>query len=128
MNYLTTDDVIQIHDRIVQHYGGASTALRDFGMLDSACAVPQQAVFGTELYPTLHEKAGILFFLLIQNHPFVDGNKRTAVACLERFLEMNGYRLDATDDELFDLTVSVATAQTPKEEVAPWIEQRLTTL
>lgn len=125
MPYLTTDNVMQIHDRIVQHYGGASIGLHDFGALNSACAAPRQVVFGTELYPMLSEKAGILFFLLIQNHPFVDGNKRTAVVCFERFLEMHGYRLDATEDALFDLTLAVATSQIPKEQVALWIEQRL---
>lgn len=73
--YLSTDEVEHLHERIIRDYGGASLAVRDSGALESALATPQQAVFGTELYATLDEKAAVLLFLLIQNHPFVDGQQ-----------------------------------------------------
>ncbi len=126
VEYLTTDDVEQIHERIIRRYGGASLALRDFGALDSAIAAPQQSVFGTELYPNLADKAAILLFLLVENHAFVDGNKRTAAAAATIFLSLNGFNLEATEDEVFDLALNIATGQTPKDDIATWLQSRIT--
>jgi len=75
-----------------------------------------------ELYPDVFSKAAILFYLLIKNHPFVDGNKRTAFLALMRFLNINGYTLDATSDELYQFTVDVASSALGKEE--GWIRDK----
>jgi death-on-curing protein len=126
IRYLALDEVIEIHDRAVQEFGG-SVELRDWGLLDSCVMTPQQVIFDTELYGSVEEKAAMLFYLLIQDHPFVDGNKRTAVLCLRRFLEVNGYRLTADMDEIYEFTMQVASGQSTKEEVADWVKQHTNT-
>jgi death-on-curing protein len=85
--------------------------VRDLGLLDSACHRPQARFFGEEAYPTLTGKAASLLHSLAGNRPLVDGNKRLALLATAVFLRINGYRLDLTDDEAFDLTVSVAAGQ-----------------
>lgn len=93
MRYPTLDEVLILHRLVLDAYGG-SAGLRDLGALQSALVSPRQTMFGEELYPDLAAKAPILLYLLIQNHPFVDGNKRTALATCFWFLESNGYTLD----------------------------------
>ncbi len=78
-------------------------------------------MFGQELYPDLVSKAAILFYLLVKNHAFVDGNKRTAALALIEFLERNGYTLNAANDELYQFTIDVASSVLGKEEVEMWI-------
>jgi death-on-curing protein len=81
-------------------------------------------MFGEELYPDLFSKAAILFYLLVKNHPFIDGNKRTAALALIEFLERNGYTLSATNDELYQFTIDVASSVLTKEEVELWIRDK----
>lgn len=85
MRYLSLTEVIEIHRRVVDQSGGAS-GLRDTGRLDSAVAQPRISFGGRDLYPSLIEKAGSLCFSLVQNHPFVDRNKRLGHAAMERTL------------------------------------------
>jgi len=99
VRYLTIDEIFAIHDRAIREYGG-SPELADLGRLEASLAAPRQTMFGEELYPDIFSKAAILFYSLIKNHPFVDGNKRTAFLSLMRFLNLNGYTLNATNDEL----------------------------
>lgn len=88
MRYLTLREILEIYQRVMQQSGGL-VGIRDLGALESAVAQPRMTFGGAELYPTLVEKAASLGFSLIQNHPFVDGNKRTAHATLETFLVLN---------------------------------------
>ncbi|OQY98177.1 MAG: hypothetical protein B6D41_02665 [Chloroflexi bacterium UTCFX4] len=127
MKYLELDEVVRIHERIIVQYGGSFGILNQ-GALESALATLQQTMFGEDLYPDVASKAAILFYLLVKNHAFMDGNKRTAFACLMRFLNENGHALNATDDELFQFTVDVATSVVDKEQVTEWIRQRLRSL
>ena len=85
MLYLELKTVLEDHHQIVEKSGNAS-GVRNLGALKSALAQPQQTFGGFDLYPSLAEKAAALGFSLIQNHPFVDGNKRIGHACIERFL------------------------------------------
>jgi death on curing protein len=85
--------------------------VRDLGLLDSACHRPQASIFGQEAYPTLAGKAAALMHSLAGNHALVDGNKRLALLAAVVFLRINGYVLGLTDDEAFDLTVTVAAGQ-----------------
>ena len=85
--------------------------IRDLGLLDSACHRPQASLFGQEAYPTLAGKAAALLHSVACNHALVDGNKRLALLATVVFLRINGYVLDLTDDEAFDLTMSVAAGQ-----------------
>ena len=78
-----------------------------------------------ELYPTLAEKAAALGFSLIQNHPFVDGNKRTGHAAMEIFLLLNGFEIDASVDEQEQVILQVASSQRNRSEFADWVESVL---
>lgn len=115
---------MRIHERMIVQYGGSFGILNQ-GALESALAAPQQTMFGDDLYPDVASKAAILFYLLAKNHAFMDGNKRTAFACLVRFLKVNGNALNATDDELYQFTMDVATSVLDKEQVTEWISSRL---
>ena len=95
--------------------------VRDLGLLDSACHRPQSGLLGQEAYPTLAGKAGALMHSLAGNHALVDGNKRLALLATVVFLRINGHRLELSDDEAFDLTLSVAAGQLD----AAGIEKRL---
>jgi death-on-curing protein len=124
MRYLELDEVIRIHERAIRQYG-SSLEMRDLGLLESALATPKQTMFGDDLYPDLASKAAILLYLLIKNHPFVDGNKRTGFLCVLRFLEVNGYGLAASDDELYQFTLDVATSVMDKDAIGAWIRAYL---
>ncbi len=99
---------------------GAGPA-RDLGLLDAACHRPRAGLFGREAYPSLAGKGSALMHSLAGNHALVDGNKRLAFLAAAVFLRINGYRLDITEDDAFDLTVSVAAGQLD----ATGIEKRL---
>lgn len=88
MEYLELEEVLRIHERMIVQYGGSFGILNQ-AALESSLAAPQQTMFGEDLYPDVTSKAAILVYLLIKNHPFMDGNKRTAFACLMRFLHVN---------------------------------------
>ena len=94
MKFLRLNEALYLHRRIIEETGG-SGGLRDLGALESALAQPQMTFGGEDLYPSLAEKASALCFSLIQNHPFVDGNKRAGHAATATFLELNGYWLQA---------------------------------
>ncbi|MFF5258408.1 type II toxin-antitoxin system death-on-curing family toxin [Actinomadura viridis] len=106
MIYLTVEQVIAINGR---HLGG-QPAVRDAGLVQSAVARPRTIAFGVEAYTTLEDKAAALLHSIIYNHPFVDGNKRTAWAAMEITLVVNGHTSALTDDEAFDLVVRIATS------------------
>ncbi len=101
--YLTTDDVQMLNEEFV-----GSDMLRDFGLLESAVMRPQMSAHGDDAYPTIHEKCAALLHSLARNHPFVDGNKRTAWAATFVFYQINGYELLVDDGAVIALTVDVA--------------------
>lgn len=120
MRYLTVNEILEIYSRIMQQSGGA-TGIHDLGALESATAQPRMTFGGKDLYPTIVEKASALGFSLIQNHPFVDGNKRTGHAALEMFLVLNGYEIDATVDEQVIVILQVAASQMERKTFSDWI-------
>jgi len=124
VQYLELDEVLRLHELAIQRYGG-SFGLRDLSLLESALATPKQTMFGDDLYPDMSAKAAILLYSLVKNHPFVDGNKRTGFACLTRFLRLNGFILDATNDELYQFTMNVTTSILDKDQATEWIRTRL---
>lgn len=102
--YLTIDEIIMIHEILIQKFGGSS-GLRDKGTLESAIFRPQSGY-----YKDVIEQAAALFESLVVNHPFVDGNKRIAFAAMDTFLRINGYKLSTNSKdayakiiEMFDL-------------------------
>lgn len=104
MRYLTVGDVLRINEA----EAGSPDLLRDFGLLESATLRPQTSAFGQDAYPTLHSKAAALMHSLIRNHPFVDGNKRTAVIAVIVFYGLNGYWIEVEQGELVGLAKDVA--------------------
>ena len=124
MEYLDLDEVLQLHELSILRYGG-SLCLRDLGLLESALAAPKQTMFGDDLYSDVSAKAAILLYSLVKNHPFVDGNKRTGFACLTRFLKINGFILNASNDELYQFAMDTATSVLNKDQVTEWIRSRL---
>ena len=90
-------------------------------MLESALAQPRQTFGGTELYPTLVEKATALCFSLIKNHPFVDGNKRVGHAAMEVFLVLNGYEIKASLEEQEQVILDVAAGKMSREAFTEWL-------
>ena len=117
--YPTVGDVKAIHDDEVDASGG-SHGLRDAELLESAVLRARQTFSGVELYPDLPSKAAALFESLVGNHPFVDGNKRTGVAVVETFLEVNGASFGPSDDEFERFTLTVAAGDYRTEEIAAW--------
>jgi death on curing protein len=124
MRYLTLDEVLEAHERILQQSGGEPGVL-NLGALESALAQPRMTFDGQDLYPTLVEKAAALGFSLIQNHPFVDGNKRTAHAAMETFLVLNGHQIVATVEEQEDIILKVAAGKYRREVFTEWLCQHL---
>jgi len=123
VRYLSPAEVLLIHDHAIREFGG-SFGLMSSDRLEASIGALRQTMFGEELYPDLFSKAAILFCLLVKNHPFVDGNKRTAALALIEFLERNGYTLDATNDELYQFTIDVASPVLGKEVVEMWIRDK----
>lgn len=109
------------HEQLLAH--GGATGTRDSGLLDSALARPQNAVAYGE--PDAAALAAAYAFGIARNHPFVDGNKRTALVVCETFLNLNGYALNATDAELAVLFQSLAAGEVPEVELADWLRERI---
>jgi death-on-curing protein len=119
--YLALEEVLLLHARLIQRTGG-SGGVRDLGLLDSALARPQATFGGEDLYPGLWRKAAALMHSLIKNHPFVDGNKRTALTTAGLFLELNGYAMTASNEEALDFTRQAAVGEIDVEFMAAWLE------
>ena len=116
--------VLAIHDRQLAEHGG-SVGVRDEGLLESALARPQQRYAYGEPAPDLADLAAALAYGLARNHPFVDGNKRTAAVCCETFIELNGAALEADDLELFQQYLALAEGKFAERGFAGWLRERL---
>jgi len=123
MNYLTAEQVVFIHAFVVDETGG-SHGVRDLGLLESAVARPQATFDGDDLHPGLFLKAAALLHALIQNHPFVDGNKRTGTLAVILFLELNGSYLAAKNNELESFALRVALSKIGLSEIADWLRRK----
>lgn len=121
MEYLTLNEVLLLHARLIQSTGGMR-GIRDLGLIESALPRPKATFEGAELYPDLWAKAAALMHSLTQNHPFVDGNKRTALTATGIFLELNGYRLSASNDAAAAFMLSIAIGQVDADEIAAWLK------
>ena len=124
MRYLAVSEVLEIYRRVIQQSGGSS-GIRDIGALESAVAQPRMTFGGQELYPTLVDKAAALGFSLIQNHPFVDGNKRTGHAAMETFLVLNGYQIRGSVDEQREAILRVAASEMGRAGFVAWLRQHI---
>jgi death-on-curing protein len=109
--YLTLDEVLRIHDLLIEAFGGAP-GVRDLGLIESALLRPQ-----TGYYADLIEEAAALWESLAMNHGFIDGNKRVAYACLELFLQMNSADISAGNDDVERFIYSQLEAGTFRKDV-----------
>ena len=124
MKYPTLDEVVAFHFRVTQKTGGSS-GIRDWDLLSSALARPQASFSGQDLYPDIFLKAAALIQSLILNHPFVDGNKRTALVSMEYFLYLNGASIKVAQKEKVDFTIWVENKKPTIEQIADWIRKHI---
>lgn len=124
MRYLALSEVVELHRRLLEATGGA-VGIRDLGALESAVAQPKMTVAGSDLYPSLAEKAAALCFSLVANHPFVDGNKRVGHAAMETFLVVNGAEIDARLEEQERVMLELAAGRINRGHLANWLGQHL---
>lgn len=115
---------LAIHDRQLAEHGGG-TGVRDEALLDSALARPQQLFAYGEPPPDLASLAASLAFGLARNHPFVDGNKRTAAVCCETFIRLNNATLQADDLSLYPVYLHLAAGDLEETEFADWLRRHL---
>lgn len=116
---------LAIHDRQLAEHGGG-TGVRDEGLLESALARPQQLFAYGDPSPDLAQLAASVAHGLARNHPFVDGNKRTAAVACEVFIVLNGGRLAATDLELYPQYLGLSEGSISEAEFADWLRPRIT--
>ena len=116
-----SDDKVKLLYKLMIEATGGSFGIRDEGLLNSALDGIFQTFDGKELYPTKEEKGAMLGYSLISNHAFVDGNKRIGVYTMLTFLEVNGIRIECTDNELIELGIGAAAGEISYEEILDWI-------
>ena len=107
---------------MVKRFGG-TPGIRDIGLVESAVARPMATFDGVDLYETVFDKAAALLQSLLKNHPFVDGNKRTALSSAGIYLKINGYDLKNYHEEEVDFGVQVDTKQLSIENISAWLKK-----
>jgi death-on-curing protein len=124
---ITLDELLILHQYVIEQSGG-SAGVRDMAAIESALAQPRMAFGGQELYASLADKAAALAFSLVQNHPFIDGNKRIGHAALETFLILNGYELSTPVDEAEQIVLKLAAGELSREEWTSWVRNHIVEL
>jgi death-on-curing protein len=119
--HISIEQIIEIHNRLLNQSGG-SEGVRDMNLLDSAIMSPFQTFGGAELYPSLHSQAAQMGYQLINNHPFLDGNKRTGIHIMFLFLLINGEEIIAGDTEIIQLGLSIAEGKFQPAAIIDWLD------
>jgi death on curing protein len=114
---LPLEFVLELHADQIKTYGGLQ-GIRDLAGLESALEQPWLEVFGQALHPSVELRAAAIVFHISRNHPFLDGNKRVAWACMETFLLLEGFVLEMGDDDAYDLVNRIAQGEFEKPEIA----------
>jgi death-on-curing protein len=120
VRYLTLGEALDLYRRVMTQSGGAS-GIRSLAALESALAQARATFGGKDLYPSLVEKTAALGFLLIKDHPFLDGNKRLGHAAMETFLVLNGHEVVATVAEQERVLLAVASGEMNREAFTEWL-------
>jgi len=120
--YLSTIHVLAIHDQMIKRFGGLP-GVRDLGLIESAVGRPQASFDGKDLYKTIFSKAAALLQSLLKNHPFVDGNKRTALTSAGIFLKLNQYQLMNNHDNEVNFALKVDNEKLTIEQIADWLKK-----
>ena len=121
-DFLTIEQVLEIHDYQVRQFGG-DPAVLNANLLDSAVAQPRQAFGGAYVHPDLAAMAAAYLYHIVRNHPFADGNKRTGTHSAIVFLDINGHDLDLPVDETEQMVLAVAEGRMTKDEVAEYFRR-----
>ena len=121
---LTKEQIIMLHEAIYERYGGSCGVLNE-GMLDSALQAPFQTFGGEELFPDTKDKILRLAYGLIKNHSFRDGNKRIGALVLLVLLELNGWHLNATNEEFADIIMGIAASEKDDEDLKKWVDSNI---
>lgn len=121
IKYLTLEQVIRLHDALVEQFGGLK-GIRDTNLLLSSIDCPMMTAFGQDLYPTVYDKASTYLFGIVCNHPFNDGNKRTGAGAAYLFLQINKVPILFEDEAYEHFVVKVARGKTTKEEISCFLE------
>ena len=122
MIFFTPAQAAKIHESLIKKTGGMN-GLRDENLFDSALCAPFQKWSGTALYPDIFDKASQLCYGLIENHPFLDGNKRTGVHLTLLFLQLNGENLSYSQKDLSEFGWAVASGKKSKDQIKAWLLQ-----
>lgn len=120
MRILTVEQVIELYSRLIQATGGLD-GVRDAGLVESSLSSAFSSYFGIEKYPSIEEKAARLCYSLVNNHAFLDGNKRIGVYVMIIFLELNGIVLNQTDEEIVKLGLGVAASELDYNAILEYI-------
>jgi death-on-curing protein len=128
MQYLTRDELLDLHTLVIERYGGRM-GIRSQDRLLAALNAPQQVMFGADLYPDLAGKMAALGFMLLKNRPFNGGNEATALLAMLRMLATNGYRIDEQFPQRLGATLGdVLRSRRDRDELAEWLRGELATL
>jgi death-on-curing protein len=122
IDFLSLPEVLLAHKDQIARYGG-DPGVRDSGLLESAIAQPQASYDGDFLHEFPFEMAAAYLLHIVQNHPFVDGNKRTGAVVALLFLELNNVGMTAPVGSIYDVTIAVANGLTNKKEIAAFIRR-----
>jgi len=122
IKFLSQEIILTFHKDQIKTYGG-SRGVRDQGLLESALAQPEARFGGEYLHKGLFDMAAEYGFHICKNHPFFDGNKRTALVAIYTFLYVNGYQLKADKKSLFAVVIDLANSEISKEELANYLEE-----
>lgn len=125
---ITVDRLISINTYLVENFGGVGAGIRDLNLLESCVNGLDQEVFGIKCYPRIEDKIAFLVFSIIANHIFLDGNKRTGGQVLLILCNENMLNINATDDEVIDLVLSIAKSEIDYKYVANWILEHESTI
>lgn len=118
----TIQDIYELHNQLEEVFI-LSSGVRDENLLASAVNTPFQTFMGNDLYPSLYDKAAQLCYGIVKNHPFTDGNKRTALHSMYVYLIINGFDIIATQQEVEDLIIDVAAGNMTNTELAEWLRE-----
>ncbi len=124
MKWVSAESVIEIHKMVTASTGG-SQGVRSLGALESALNSPLATFDGADLYPDIVEKVAMLLNSITNNHPFIDGNKRTAFVVTATILEDNGYKTQFTQEEVVSFMLQIAQGKVNQTEIKQWLDEHI---
>ena len=122
IRFLTLTEILLIHQNQIEEYGG-DFGLRDTGLLSSAYMMPQSSFNGEYLHENIFEMAAAYLYHICQNHPFIDGNKRTSLASALVFLDLNNIEIKDPEEKLYELVMKTAQGKTNKKEITALLKE-----